>query len=842
MIYLFDDSSDSYVRKHIDVAEYSDVLCFHSQMSGKAIARITDELSRASCIMVHSSLRDHNDPSRNRVYETLVSDVCDMGRILPLVIFSDGFDEPKFKGDRCIRQMKKSLFYENLVLFLDKFRETGIIDLRLIAFGSNTGKVAALNEGQNVLNKLSFCQPEDSVNVELVAGTSLKRLVEMSQPSLGVTYPDLITQLRMGGISVAEFRRKINSIVRSFAQYGSNIVQWNDADMDEAHDESYDIVKTPEHILSDHGFAHDFMMELFSDPRRNAVILDTRTDLAFSLKLAMHIRLSLEFIGMKALCPIILISELGTDSLTKSSKYAQLLLTEHVYVSTEAGLKACLKNVTPMKLESYQSEFLSRISIEPPSFSENDRHGLANQWGAGVLYRTVTGRRYDGTDCPELIAAQKELYFKYIMMSTCDDLQSLVIPSKKIDFSKDRLKVQSAGKKVLLIDDMADKGWTVGLKEFLPGAEIDVICRQVMDFSEYSAEEKGMIRDGDYDLYLLDLRLGGGREENIYDPYSFSGTKILRQIKKFNRGRQVIMFTASNKTWNSRALLSPEIGADGYYVKENPSFKFPETFSRKSIEAFAKEIRNCYGRSYLKEFWDFKETNFTFGGEAPALFEECGRQVDMAFDLTDWAVTADQFRHAFVSAEQVFEIMSKYVIEIEKTNDSQSMKMRSQDDMRQEQVRMIYQDPQGMMTYIQAVTEPFSRKTSENISMFDKLSAIYLQYLGAKDDGLLYILNQMIQIRNKIMHCETKKEQEKKESRSRVMNMDLFLKEYASKAPAFTEGRIGEFMLELVEKGLLRESRIKGRPVMVIDKGVAHDKIGIQLMLECLKAFFEKFR
>ena len=89
---------------------------------------------------------------------------------------------------------------------------------------------------------------------------------------------------------------------------------------------------------------------------------------------------------------------------------------------------------------------------------------------------------------------------------------------------------------------------------------------------------------------------------------------------------------------------------------------------------------------------------------------------------------------------------------------------------------------------------------------------------------------------------KAKKEQEKKESRSRVMNMDLFLKEYASKAPAFTEGRIGEFMLELVEKGLLRESRIKGRPVMVIDKGVAHDKIGIQLMLECLKAFFEKFR
>ncbi len=160
--------------------------------------------------------------------------------------------------------------------------------------------------------------------------------------------------------------------------------------------------------------------------------------------------------------------------------------------------------------------------------------------------------------------------------------------------------------------------------------------------------------------------------------------------------------------------------------------------------------------------------------------------------------------------------------------------------MRQEHVRLIYPDPQGSMTYIQAATELFSKKTSENISMFDKLSAIYLQYLGAKDDGLLYILNQVIQARNRIMHCITQKEQAKEESKSCILTREIFLDRYASKASAFTEGRTGDLMLEMADKGLLRELISKSGPMMVISKDVAQDKIGIQLILECLKAFFEK--
>ena len=454
MIYLFDDSSDAYVRNYIDVSEYSDVLSFHPQMSEEGLREISEGLAEASCVMVHSSLRDSDASNGTKVYDALVFDICDLGRDKPLVIFSDGFDEPKFRGENCIRQMKKSRFYENLGHFLDKYRQNGQVDLKEIAYGGQSSRVAALNEGQAVLNKLSFCAADETVKAELVAGTSLKSFVETAQPAIGISYPELVSELRKGEFTVDEFRKRINSIIASISQFGSNTLPWKDESCDSVSGAPIDIIEIPKQIPSSHEEVHDFMMGLFNGRDREAVILDTRTDLAFCLKLAMHIRLSPEFIGLNSLIPIILISELSTESIARTAPYAQLLLTEHVYVASEAGTRTCLANATPMKLESYTTEFLSRVTVEPPTYSENDRHGLANQWGAGVLYRTVTGHRFDGDDCPNLLSAQKELYFKYIMMCTCDDLQSLVFPSKKVDFHEDSLRVSAEGKKILLIDDM----------------------------------------------------------------------------------------------------------------------------------------------------------------------------------------------------------------------------------------------------------------------------------------------------------------------------------------------------------------------------------------------------
>lgn len=100
----------------------------------------------------------------------------------------------------------------------------------------------------------------------------------------------------------------------------------------------------------------------------------------------------------------------------------------------------------------------------------------------------------------------------------------------------------------------------------------------------------------------------------------------------------------------------------------------------------------------------------------------------------------------------------------------------------------------------------------------------------------------MIQVRNRIMHGVTKKEQAREESRSRVLSREEFMSRYASKASAFSEGRTGAILLDLADKGLLKEYKSSDGPVMVIAKEIANDKTGIQLVLECLKGFFSIFR
>lgn len=71
--------------------------------------------------------------------------------------------------------------------------------------------------------------------------------------------------------------------------------------------------------------------------------------------------------------------------------------------------------------------------------------------------------------------------------------------------------------------------------------------------------------------------MNGVQEEKVLSPNEFSGMKILKAIKAANQGIQVIMFTASNKAWNMKALL--DAGADGYYIKESPEFAFPNSYS-----------------------------------------------------------------------------------------------------------------------------------------------------------------------------------------------------------------------------------------------------------------------
>lgn len=608
-------------------------------------------------------------------------------------------------------------------------------------------------------------------------------------------------------------------------------------DFTQEHD--YSFISFPERRLSSHEEIHDYMMSNLGNQDIDTIVLDADTDLLFCLDLAMHFRLSLDSLGLQALAPIVFISDLSLDALLKFNDSAQIFLSSSVYLSPASQLSEGISNAVRMRIEDYQKDFLNKITINPPLSTLNDRHGLANQWGAGVVYRILCGKRYDGDLCPALTKAQKNLYFKYILACTVDDIQTLAIPEKRVAFS-DNLTVRSAGRRILLIDDMADRGWALVLKEFFQDAQIDTISETILEFDDFSDEAKRRIVFDEYDLYLLDLRLGGDKEEDIYDTSAFSGMKVLRRIKSINRGRQVIMFTASNKAWNFKRLLDTNAGANGYYIKEAPSFKFSESFSKKSLEALKEEVLLCYKKDFLKGFYSFiNEDVQAFDGNE--LFEECNFQLKVAFQLAESASSETQYRYAYISLIQVFEILSKYILSSKTNeNDKSFLSMRTMDEMAIETVRNIHPDPLNNLIYVQDEHSLFEKGTNIDFSQFEKLSAIYLQYLQQSDNGILYIVNQLVHIRNRVMHG-TEKEQKQDDTKSSTLPYVSFCEKYLPYMPIFREPEAHALLLELTESGLLKEHKKKDSRMFIFSKRIVNGPVGIKLVLFSLKEFFKAF-
>ena len=267
---------------------------------------------------------------------------------------------------------------------------------------------------------------------------------------------------------------------------GKTFILGDSSLQDFADEQGFEFIPLPERRPSSHEEIHDFMVDSFEGKDIESIVLDTESDLAFCLDLSMHIRLSLDILGLNSLSPIVFISELAMDSLLKLNQNSQIFLTSNVYLSPASSLLECIGNVSRMRLEDYQSCFLNKITISPPLSSMNERHGLANQWGAGVVYRLLNGKRYEGRECPELVKKQKDLYFKYILACTVDDIQTLAIPEKRVNLDNP-LPIMSKGRKILLIDDMADAGWSLVIRQFFQDAEVDVIAeKEILNFEDFS--------------------------------------------------------------------------------------------------------------------------------------------------------------------------------------------------------------------------------------------------------------------------------------------------------------------------------------------------------------------
>lgn len=262
-----------------------------------------------------------------------------------------------------------------------------------------------------------------------------------------------------------------------------------------------------------------------------------------------------------------------------------------------AEIKAVIENIKPLTKANYTESFYNNTHILPLE-EEGGKHSLANIWGVLRLNEVLSLNAI--TDISQ-INRTKELYFKYLRAFHSENKQIYI----------DLKPLNCLGKRILLIDDEAEKGWASVLKVIFKNAGdgFQYINFQERSFEDAEIDAKGKINNEDWDLILLDLRLNPKHEDlphQLSKTEDYSGAGLLKFIKEHNAGTQVIMLTASNKAWNMKKLL--DLGADGYYIKESPEFNFSSEFTEESYKNLVEEIESCFNKGFAKKLFKLNES------------------------------------------------------------------------------------------------------------------------------------------------------------------------------------------------------------------------------------------
>lgn len=468
----------------------------------------------------------------------------------------------------------------------------------------------------------------------------------------------------------------------------------------------------------------NYLTDNISEDTESIIIdSDSITSTELCLALALCIRLMIPVLKKASLCGITIVSSLGVDSLLGYGSYSMLLGTAGFNVSSVEDLLYTIKSNRSISYSEYVYEVIGRIKVIP----DTGRHSIANEWGAGILYSLVRVRKKEHkTGRMTLYAA-----YSYAAALQVSEIESIVLGKSETQAPNDRI-VFDGKCKYLLIDDEARKGWDAALEAMLPNAQIrDVYDKEIPDYESLPERLREDIEGGKYDIIFLDLRLLGVKEDGINNPAELSGMRVLNGIKRINKGIQVIMLTATNKSWNVKALL--DAGANGYYMKESPEYRFSKSFSRENAFALRETIKQCCDNSFLQDIYVNKETI----KENSKLSEEICKQLDISFNLICKATNDDDIAFAYIALEQIFEICSKSFISYSEYGNKRAY---------------FKKDKRDCLDYTKK-KEPLTKDSPTSL----KVMAIYCQLFKGTLISVDH-LKKLIHLRNCYMHMNNKNE------------------------------------------------------------------------------------
>lgn len=242
MIYLIDDNQNNQRVNNYNITFVED-----GDFDGylKSIEKIglgnsfsdtshLDFLKTAECILLHSTTEDYDKdrgflPGSKTNVLKIKELISQEGDKIPLVLFSNAMDETNFDYENnfnYISSLKKNLLYEHLFDFLDHYKNTGKVELRILAWGKNFSSKEISKLSVAILNSIEFKE-----NLEDLKLSDLSRVINSFKNFIVLSFPkkdinEILNEIEDNPIRIQDFRKKINQIKESFDKYGKNIYTW----------------------------------------------------------------------------------------------------------------------------------------------------------------------------------------------------------------------------------------------------------------------------------------------------------------------------------------------------------------------------------------------------------------------------------------------------------------------------------------------------------------------------------------------------------------------------------------------------------------------------------------
>lgn len=242
MIYLIDDNQNNQRLKNYNCTFIEEgifdgyLTAIEKLADGKNNSDVShlEFLKSADCILLHATAEDYDlkkgflSGSNTNVMK-IKEIISQEGEIVPLVLFSNRMGEAEFdfeKNPKFISSIKKNLLYERLFDFIEHYKNSGYIELRIIAWGKNFAFREITKHAIEILNALSLKDNQEYLLLTDMSNVinSLKSFFKLSLPGTNINF--VLNKIEDEHMSVQTFKRKINLITESYAKYGKNIHTW----------------------------------------------------------------------------------------------------------------------------------------------------------------------------------------------------------------------------------------------------------------------------------------------------------------------------------------------------------------------------------------------------------------------------------------------------------------------------------------------------------------------------------------------------------------------------------------------------------------------------------------